>query len=451
MYANEMTLSELIGLLQSGGSSSEELTRACLDRIAKTSELGNYITVMNEEAIASARRADEIRRKDGNISLLLGIPIAVKDNIYTRGVKTTCGSRMLDGFVPDCDAVAVQKLKQAGAVIIGKANMDELAFGSTNEYSAYGVVKNALDLTRVPGGSSGGSANTVAAGQVPLALGSDTGGSVRQPAAYCGLVGLKPTYSAVSRKGLFEQSPSMEQIGTLSRTCDDALTLLSVIMGGEGTNGTPDLPMVLNGIVRGKRIGIAKEFLHTVNILHGVAREFTCAVKRLEDLGAIITEVSIPSFYAGLNAYHVLSSAEAAVSLERFVKSNDLSFDTVGAEVKRRMTLGVYVTDGKNYDELYIKAAKVRAVIKREYESALEQCDVLISPTAPNVAMQFGAQSDPKAMHRNDEFLAPVSLAGLPAVSVPFGAANGMPVGIQIIGKRFAEAEILNVGKALMK
>lgn len=448
MKIEDMTLIELNELLRSGALSSEELTRACLDRIAKTRELGNYITVAEEAAIFVARRADDIRKTNGNISPLLGIPIAVKDNIYTRGIKTTCGSRMLDGFVPDCDAVAVQKLKAAGAVIIGKTNMDELAFGSTNEYSAYGVVKNALDLTRVPGGSSGGSANTVAAGQVPLALGSDTGGSVRQPAAYCGVVGLKPTYSAVSRKGLFELSPSLEQIGTFSRTCDDALTLLSVITGGEGTLGTPDLPKALDGIVRGKRIGIAKEFIFAIK--RGVTFAYKDALKKLEDLGAIKTYVSMPSFDMGLSAYHVLSSAEAAVALPKFVRDNNLNFNAVGAEAKRRMALGAYVTDGNNYDELYIKAAKVRTAIKRDFDKAFDNCDVLICPTTMSVAARLGAQSDPAVMHRNDVFLAPVSLVGLPAVSVPFGAVDGMPVGIQIIGKRFAEAEILNVGKALM-
>ncbi|MDE6201354.1 MAG: aspartyl/glutamyl-tRNA amidotransferase subunit A [Clostridiales bacterium] len=405
--------------------------------------LNNFINVCVDQALDEAERIgrDIKNGKRFDDKKLLGVPVAVKDNICTAGVQTTCASRLLSKFVPDDDAEVISRLKRAGAIIIGKTNMDEFAFGSANEYSAFGSVRNALDNNCVAGGSSGGSANSVAAGEAPLALGTDTGGSVRQPAAFCGVVGLKPTYGAINSRGVIGLCPSMEQVGTLSKTCDDALLLFSVLSGRDELRA-------LDGSVRGITVGVAKEFLQAEKS-DGVARAFENAIGQLKALGVNIVEVSVPSFFAGLPTYHVLSSAEAMHSFRKVV---DAYPDTVllGDEVKRRMLTGATVTDGENYDKLYIKAAKVRTVITAEYDKALSCCDALLSPTAATVASPIGGMTDPQQEHMCDSYLAPVSLAGLPAVSVPFGKENGLPIGLQIIGKRNAEREILNIGKALM-
>ena len=437
---NEIDLSSALSLAEKINNrelSAVAAVEACLESIHKTQDLNNFITVCEHEALEAAKRVDS-DIKNGKRFLLAGVPIAFKDNIRTKGIKTTCASELLSDFVPDYDAEVILRLKAAGAVIIGKTNMDEFAFGSANEYSAYGVVKNAYDRTRVAGGSSGGSANAVSA-VLPLALGTDTGGSVRQPAAFCGVVGLKPTFGAIDGRGVIGLCPSMEQVGTFSNSCDDAAVLFSVLSGRTPNN--------LDGKIKGKTIGIAKEFLQA-EMTEAVKNALSLAANRLEEKGAKVVEVSVPSFAFGLATYHVLSSAEAVNSFQGIIKERPQT-ELLGGEVKRRMLSGAVVLNGDNYDNLYIKAAKVRTVITRDYECALSSCDALLCPTTASAATKIGEVTDPQKGHRSDSFLAPVSLAGLPAVSVPFGADNSLPLGVQIIGKRNAEYEILNIGKAL--
>lgn len=468
MSLTDMTLTELAAALDMGDTSSVEVTRACLDKIKNNADLNNYVTVCEDEAIAAAKAQDEARRA-GKVGVLCGIPVAVKDNIATRDVRTTCASAFLRDFVPPYDATVVKKLKSAGAVIVGKTNMDEFAMGSTNENSAFGAVRNVNDVSRVPGGSSGGSANTVAAGEVFAALGSDTGGSIRQPSSYCGVVGLKPTYSAVSRYGLVAFASSLDQIGTLTKTTDDALKVLGVLVGRDPMDTTSSdakkLPKAIDGNVKGKTIGVPDEFLKGAG--REVAKAFDDAIRAYERSGAKIKRVSIGAFDAALAVYYVLSSAEAASNLARYdgvkygarakhygdiadmyTKSRTEFF---GAEVKRRIMIGNYVLSSGYYDAYYLKASKVRTVIKREFDAALCDCDALLSPTAPTVAPKIGAQSDPAATYASDVYTVPVNIAGLPAVSVPFGVSqtDKMPIGIQVIGRAFDEAEILNIAKAL--
>ncbi|MDE6293274.1 MAG: hypothetical protein K2L88_01475 [Clostridiales bacterium] len=313
MKVQSYTAAALAVAIKNREVTAVEAVTACLDNIHNSADLNNFITVCADEALSEAKRIDGEIKSGKCEGKLLGVPIAVKDNICTNGVKTTCASKLLSGFVPDGDAEVVARLKREGAIIIGKTNMDEFAFGSGNEYSAFGAVHNAIDGSRVPGGSSGGSANAVAAGQVPLALGTDTGGSVRQPAAFCGVVGLKPTYGAVERRGVIGLCPSLEQVGALSRTCDDALLLFSVLSGRDNA-------CTLDGNIRGKTIGVAKEFL-SPECADSVRKAFEQAIRALIDCGAKVIEVSVPSFFAGLPAYHVLSSAEAVNSFREVIKA----------------------------------------------------------------------------------------------------------------------------------
>ncbi len=441
MKIADYTAASLAAAISSGQITPTSAVTAYLERI-RDGRLNNFITVCADQALKDAEKAEqELNGGKRTDKKLLGVPVAVKDNICAAGVQTTCASRLLCDYVPDIDAEVVSRLKSAGAIIIGKTNMDEFAFGSANEYSAYGCVRNARNTDRVAGGSSGGSANAVAAGEVPLALGTDTGGSVRQPAAFCGVVGLKPTYGAIDRRGVIGLCPSMEQVGQLSKTCDDALLLFSVVSGRDGLRD-------IDGNVRGITVGVAKEFLQAEKS-DGVAKSFDNAIRALKSIGVNIVEVSVPSFFAGLPAYHVLSSAEAVHSFKKVVAAYPHT-ELLGDEVKRRMLTGAVVTDGENYDNLYIKAAKVRTVITAEYDNVLSVCDALLCPTAATVAPPIGGITDPQQEHMCDSYLAPVSLAGLPAVSVPFGKENGLPIGVQIIGKRNAERDILNIGKALM-
>ncbi|MDE7107354.1 MAG: Asp-tRNA(Asn)/Glu-tRNA(Gln) amidotransferase subunit GatA, partial [Clostridiales bacterium] len=382
MKITNYTAVGLAAAISSGEITPTAAVIECLGKI-RDGRLNNFITVCADQALCEAERI-ELDIKNGKRSegkKLLGVPVAVKDNICTAGVNTTCASRLLDGFVPDSDAEVVARLKRAGAIIIGKTNMDEFAFGSANEYSAYGRVLNARNTDRVAGGSSGGSANAVAANEVPLALGTDTGGSVRQPAAFCGVVGLKPTYGAIDRRGVIGLCPSMEQVGMLSRSCDDALLLFSVLSGRDGLND-------IDGNIHGITVGVAKEFLQAEKS-DGVCRAFDNAIRALKSIGVNVVEVSVPSFFAGLPAYHILSSAEAVNSFREVVKAYPHT-ELLGDEVRRRMLTGAVVTDGDNYDKLYINAARVRTVITAEYDSALSCCDALLCPTSATVAMPIG-------------------------------------------------------------
>lgn len=465
----DMSLCELVAALDGKKLSATEATRACLDRIKATEKLNNFITVCEDEALAAAATADA-RRSNGESGVLLGVPIAVKDNISTRGVKTTCASAFLEDYVPPFDATVVEKLKAAGAVIVGKTNMDEFAMGSTNENSHFGAARNASDGSRVTGGSSGGSANAVAARQVFAALGSDTGGSIRQPASYCGVVGLKPTYSAVSRYGLVAFASSLDQIGPFARSSEDALVLLRAIAGRHRKDSTStdrlSLPEKLSGAVKGRTFGISDELL--VGASAEVKAAFERTLSALEKGGAAIKKVKLGSVDAALAVYYVLSSAEAASNLARFdgVKYGKRATDYrditelytnsrtefFGDEVKRRIMIGNYVLSSGYYDAYYLKASKIRTVIKREFDAALGCCDAILSPTAPTVAPKIGAQVDPAATYLSDVYTVPVNIAGLPAVSVPVGkSADGMPIGMQAIGSAYGDGKLLDIACAIEK
>ncbi|MCH5161584.1 MAG: Asp-tRNA(Asn)/Glu-tRNA(Gln) amidotransferase subunit GatA [Clostridiales bacterium] len=463
----DMTLTELSAHMDEGKISSVDATKACLDRIGKTAALNNFLTVCESEALSYAKEADA-RRKNGEKGVLLGVPVAVKDNISTLGIKTTCASEFLNNYIPPFDAFVVKQLKKAGAVIVGKTNMDEFAMGCTNEHSAFGAVHNVHDTSRVSGGSSGGSANCVAAKQVFASLGSDTGGSIREPASYCGVVGFKPTYSAVSRNGLIAFASSLDQIGPIARTCADALQVLKVISAHDGCDSTSvgldNLPVNLDGSLKGKKIGVAKQFMSGAD--SDVLREYKRAIKTVEDMGGEIVEVSIQSFDAALAVYYVLSSAEAASNLSRYdgvkygrradgykdinelyVKSRTQFF---GDEVKRRIMIGNYVLSSGYYDAYYVRAAKTRTLIKDEYLRALDVCDALLCPTAPTAAPKIGEEAKPDKTYYSDIYTVPVNIAGLPAVSVPFGkASDGMPIGMQVIGRPYADGDILAIGDCL--
>ncbi len=467
MKITDMTLCGLSSALADKTVSSVEATEACLEAIERKKYLGNFITVCAQSALDCARRADEKRARGEAISPLCGVPLAVKDNIVTADIRTTCASRMLSDFVPPYDAAVVERLKAAGAVILGKTNMDEYAMGSTDETSAFGAVKNASDPARVPGGSSGGSANCVAARQAFGALGSDTGGSIRQPAAYCGVVGLKPTYSAVSRYGLIAHASSLDQIGTLTRDCDDALMFLNAIAGADSRDGTSTgglrLPDALPSEVRGVTVGIADEFFGTDQLDPRVLSVFESAVKALSCDRVKVKRIKLPTFPVSLAVYYAVSTAEASSNLARFDgvrygrrgsgrAVDDMMISTrtenFGDEVKRRiMTGGLVLTHGVGGETYYARAAKIRTVITREIEAALCDVDYIISPSTPYLAPLIGEQSDPEKTYVSDMYTVPANLSGLPALGVPCGAADGLPVGMQIIGKRFSEAGMLALGK----
>lgn len=442
MNVTDMTVAELSAALAERRISAVETAAAYSERIRKTADLNNFITVC-DDVMRRAQKADEMRMRGDCVSPICGIPVALKDNIRTRGIKTTCASACLKDYVPDTDAAVVKKIVGCGAVMIGKTNMDEFAMGSTNTNSAFGCVKNSLDVTRVAGGSSGGSANSVAARQVPFALGTDTGGSIRQPAAYCGVVGLNPTFSSVDKRGTVGLSPSLDRIGTFTVNCTDA----AIVFGAISDVCNEKHKITLHGDVRGVKIGVADEFLNAQGLSDGVKAGFDRAVSVLENRGAIIKKLRIPSFDLALAAYHVISSAEAAQCFTKTVGSVDMRL--LGEEVKRRLIIGRIVTTGDNYENIYLKAARIRSAVKQEYENALRDSEVLMCPSAPTTATMISDELDPDKAHGNDMFAAPASLAGLPAVSVPFGFSNGMPVGVQIIGRVFCEYDILNIGRAL--
>jgi len=467
---HELTIHEAGGLLRKGEISSLELTRAMLDRIsALDGQVGAYINVTSDVAMAQAQEADD-RRAAGEDSPLLGIPLAVKDIICTKGITTTCGSRMLRDFVPPYDATVIRHLREAGMVLLGKTNLDEFAMGSSTENSAFFTTHNPWDPARVPGGSSGGSAAAVAAREAPGALGTDTGGSVRQPAALCGTVGLKPTYGRVSRYGLVAFASSLDQVGTLTRDALDAALLLNVIARHDPLDSTsvdtpaPDYTAALDGDIRGLRVGIPREYLGS-GIEPGVEAAVREAIRKLESLGAVTHEVSLPHTEYALPTYYLIAPAEASSNLARYdgVKYGyaypeaediwDLYRKTrqhgFGSEVKRRIMLGTYALSAGYYDAYYLKAQKVRTLIKRDFDTAFEECDVLVAPTSPTVAFPIGEKvADPLQMYLSDVFTLSVNLAGLCGISVPCGFDRGLPVGLQIIGRPFDEAGILRVAHA---
>jgi aspartyl-tRNA(Asn)/glutamyl-tRNA(Gln) amidotransferase subunit A len=462
---------ELIDLLETRAISSEELVGQYLDRIEQVEPtIKAFITVDREGALEAARAVDESRRDGKAPSRLAGIPVAVKDNICTKGMATTCASEILKDFVSPYDAYVIERLRSAGMIIVGKTNMDEFAMGSSTENSAFFPTRNPWDLDRVPGGSSGGSAAAVASGEVPVALGSDTGGSVRTPASYCGVVGLKPTYGLVSRYGLVPYASSLDQVGILAGNVRDCAIMLGAIAGHDPRDSTSvktervDYEARLYNDIAGRVVGIPRECFGGPIDPH-VTESVYAATKTLERLGARVQEVSIPTLQYALAVYYVIGPAEASASLARYdgvafgyrykqaEDSVSMFMETrgrgLGPEVKRRILIGTYVLSEGNYDRYFRKAMQVRTLIKKEFEQALEHCDVLVTPTTPTVAFRLGEKTDdPMSMYMSDMCTVVANLAGVPAVSVPCAKHEGCPIGLQLIGRSLDEALLLNIAYA---
>jgi aspartyl-tRNA(Asn)/glutamyl-tRNA(Gln) amidotransferase subunit A len=450
------TINELKERIHAG--SSEEIVAEYLERIGN-SKLNAFITVAKENAIARAKEIDS----EGHDGPLAGIPVAIKDNISTKGILTTCASKILSGYVPPYDAHVIERLKEAGAIIIGKTNMDEFAMGTSTETSFYGPTRNPWDLDRVPGGSSGGSAAAVAGGEAPLALGSDTGGSVRCPASFCGVVGLKPTYGVISRYGLISYANSLEQIGPFATTVRDAAMLFDVIAGYDARDSTSvdkevNYSSALKNDVRGLKIGVPEEYFGE-GTDENVEKAVWNAIQKLEDMGATRTEVKMPHTKYALSAYYIIAMSEASSNLARFdgmrygLRTEDSDWHTTfsqvrasgfGDEVKRRILLGTYALSAGYHDKYYLKALKVRTLIKQDFELAFKKADVLIAPTMPYPAFRLGEKiDDPLSLYLADVDTVPINLAGVPSISVPCGFSHGLPIGMQVIGKHFDEATIL--------
>ncbi|HSH41877.1 MAG TPA: Asp-tRNA(Asn)/Glu-tRNA(Gln) amidotransferase subunit GatA [Arenicellales bacterium] len=461
-------LSVLAGKLQDGELSSVELTQSCLDRISGAPELNAFITVDPDFSLREARESDERRARGEALSPLDGIPVAHKDIFCTRGMLTSCGSHILDGFVSPYDATVIERFRAAGAVLLGKTNMDEFAMGSSGETSYYGPVKNPWDTARVPGGSSAGSAAALAAGLCPAATGTDTGGSIRQPAAFCGVTGFKPSYGQVSRYGMIAFASSLDQGGPITRSARDAALMMDVMAGFDPRDATsvpqdkPELSGELDNDIRGLRIGVPAEFFGS-GLDESIARAVRDAIGVYEDMGAHVKEVSLPNSELCVPCYYVIAPSEASSNLSRFdgvrfghrAKEYDDLVDMYmktraegfGAEVKRRVMIGTFALSAGYYDAYYNKALKLRRLIAQDFDRAFEDCDVLMGPTTPTTAFALGDKTDdPIAMYLNDIFTIPVNLAGLPGISVPAGFDGaGLPVGMQIIGRYFDDARVLNV------
>lgn len=448
--------------------SSVEIVESYYKNIEETEkDIEAFITLTKDEALKTAKNIDEKIAKNEEVGVLAGIPIAVKDNIATRGIKTTCGSKILENFVSPYDATVVEKIKREDGIIIGKTNMDEFAMGSSTETSYFKKTKNPHDLERVPGGSSGGSAAAVAGFEAPLSLGSETGGSVREPASFCGVVGLKPTYGLISRYGLIAFASSLDQIGPFARNVEDTALLLSVLAGYDEKDSTSvenksiDYTKELNSNVKGMKIALPKEYFGE-GIDEKVKAKVLEAVEVLKGLGAEVEEISLPYTEYALSCYYIISTSEASSNLARFdgvrygyraenyKDLDELYINTrsegFGEEVKRRIMLGTFALSSGYYDAYYNKAQKVRTLIKRDFDKAFEKYDAIISPTAPILPFKIGEKvNDPLSMYMSDILTVSVNLAGVCAISVPCGNVNGLPVGLQIIGDRFKEQKILNI------
>jgi aspartyl-tRNA(Asn)/glutamyl-tRNA(Gln) amidotransferase subunit A len=454
--------------------SSVELVGAALARVAAVEpDVRAFLTICEPEALAAAEAIDRRIAAGDDPGPLGGVPVGVKDIICTAGIRTTAGSRILEHFVPAYDATVVARLKRAGAVILGKLNCDEFAMGSSNENSAYGVTRNPWSADRVPGGSSGGSGAAVAAREVPASLGTDTGGSIRLPAAFCGVVGIKPTYGRVSRSGVIAYASSLDQVGPLARDVADAATVLEAIAGHDPADSTasprpvPSYGDVLSSGVRGLKMGLPKEYF-VEGMQPEVDAAVRAAVRELERLGAMVEPVSLPHTEYAIATYYLVATAEASSNLARYdgmryglrVEGGNLT-DTYeksraegfGAEVKRRILIGTYVLSAGYYDAYYLKAQKVRRRIVDDFRQAFERCDAILTPTAPSAAFRVGEKlDDPVAMYLNDVFTVPTSLAGLPGISVPGGLSDdGLPLGLQVIGRAWDEETVLAVAAGLEK
>ncbi len=462
-----LSIKQMSEKLQNREISSVELTQHYLDRIEKLDpELNAYVTVTPELALEMAKQADELIAA-GKAGPLTGIPLAHKDIFCTEGVKTTCGSKMLDNFISPYDAHVVEQLKKAGLPILGKTNMDEFAMGSSTESSYYGQTKNPWDLKAVPGGSSGGSAAAVAAGLAPWATGSDTGGSIRQPASFCGITGIKPTYGAVSRYGMIAYASSFDQGGPMTRSAEDAAWLLTAMAGHDFRDSTSfkqsdvDYAAELDKPIAGLKVGVPTEYF-AEGLDAGVAEVIKAAIVELEKQGAEIVEVSLPNKDLAVPCYYVLAPAEASSNLSRFDgvrygyrcdNPQDLQdlytrsrTEGFGDEVKRRIMVGAYALSTGYYDAYYLKAQKLRRIVRDDFTRAFEQCDLIVGPVVPTPAFNLGEKTDdPVSMYLADLYTIPVNLAGLPAMSVPAGFVDGRPVGLHLVGPYFSESKLLNV------
>ena len=467
----QLTIHEAQRLLKAREVSSVELTRASLERISQVEpQVRAVVTVTEELALQQAQKADELITR-GDASPLTGVPALIKDNICTNGVRTTCSSKMLENFVPPYNATVMEKLNAQGIVMLGKTNMDEFAMGSSTENSALFTTHNPWDLSRVPGGSSGGSAAAVASGEAFYALGSDTGGSIRQPAGFCSVAGLKPTYGRVSRYGLVAFASSLDQIGPLTKDVTDCALVLNAIAGYDDRDSTsvplpvPDYTQCLSTDLRGLRIGVPKEYF-VPGMQAEVETQLRGSIDKLKELGATIDwEVSLPHTPYSLAVYYIIAPSEASANLARYdgVKygysypNADNMWDAMektrqfgfGAEVKRRIMLGTYALSAGYYDAYYLKAQKVRTLIRQEFDQAFTKFDALITPTSPTVPFKIGEKvSDPLQMYLSDVCTIPINIAGLPAISIPAGFADGLPIGMQIIGKPFSEETLLKIAYA---
>lgn len=461
-------------LIASRELSAKEVCRAALDTTQRLTDLNAFITVTDESALARAEEIDRAAQNGEELPPLAGTILAIKDNMVMRGVRTTAGSHILFNYKPPYTATAVERLEAAGAIIIGKTNCDEFAMGSSTENSAYGPVRNPWDTERVPGGSSGGSAVAVASGMAMAALGSDTGGSIRQPASHSGVVGLKPTYGRVSRYGLIAFGSSLDQIGPFANSVEDAARVLAVMAGRDQNDSTSsdeavdDYVATLTKDVRGMRIGVPREY-YGEGLDTEVRDAIEAAIKKLEELGAEIVEVSLPNTEYAVPAYYVIATAEASSNLARYdgvrygfraeeaktlremySRTRDEGF---GTEVKRRIMLGTYALSAGYYDAYYGKAQKVRSLIERDFRNAFASCDVMATPTAPTPAFRLGEKTDdPLAMYLSDIYTITLNLSGAPGVSLPCGfSSNGLPIGLQLIGRQFDEARLLSTAHNLEK
>jgi len=467
----KLTMWEVRELLEKKEISCVEVVKNLLSEIEKKDgELHSYLHV-NRNALKEAEKVDGKIARSDQLGVLEGIPIAVKDNICIKGMPATCASKMLENFHPPYDATVIERMKKAGAIIIGKTNMDEFAFGSSTESSAFGPTRNPFDSQRVPGGSSGGSAAAVGANLCYGALGSDTGGSIRQPAAFCGVVGMKPTYGRVSRYGLIAFASSLDQIGPITRDVKDACILMNVIAGKDEKDSTsvdihsPDYTAFLKKDLKGLRVGIPDEYF-TSGIDNSVKDRITEVIGKMKDLGAETRRISLPHTQYGIAVYYILATAEASSNLARFdgvkygyrtknyANLQEMYMNTrgegFGSEAKRRIILGTYVLSSGYYEAYYIKAQKVRSLIKKDFTDAFKEVDIIVTPTTPELPFKLGdKKEDPLKMYLSDIFTANINLAGLPALNLPVGSVNSLPVGLQVIAPLFREEKIIEAAYAL--
>ncbi|AYD40519.1 Asp-tRNA(Asn)/Glu-tRNA(Gln) amidotransferase subunit GatA [Clostridium fermenticellae] len=476
MKVQSMTAYEIKKGIEEKKFTSEEIVKEIFKKIKKVDpKVNGYITLCEEEAIKKAREVDVKVENGEKLGKLAGVPIAIKDNICTDGIRTTCASKMLYDFIPPYDATVIKKLKDEDAVIIGKTNMDEFAMGSSTENSAFMVTKNPWDLDRVPGGSSGGSAAVVASGIAPVSLGSDTGGSIRQPASFCGVVGLKPTYGLVSRFGLIAFASSLDQIGPFGKTVEDCALMLNVISGHDKMDSTsskkiPDIDYLtcLNGDIKGMKIGVPKEFFGK-GLNKEIEETLKNVIEKLKNMGAEVSYISLPITEEGLSSYYIISSAEASSNLARYdgirygYRTKDYESvdelmemsrtESFGSEVKRRIMLGTYALSSGYYDAYYNRAQKLRKKIREQFKETFEEYDLILSPTSPVLPFLKGEKKDnPLEMYLADIYTVNINLAGVPSISIPCGfSQDKLPIGIQIIGPHFGESKIFKLASALEK